>query len=183
METTPAPLLNTELTDRTLWFDGESSFNADNIFSYVGKYDVKYVNKITPTIQQYNKSAGASHKLTVKTNIAPLSFDWQIPIKYKTLDLIEYFSQAHAVLTEGMPDDEINQRERRLAIELMRYQELGLDDVLRTVIWVMNELTKNDVVWGIGRGSSTSSYALYLIGVHDVDSFAYDLDIDDFLRD
>jgi DNA polymerase III alpha subunit len=38
-------------------------------------------------------------------------------------------------------------------------------------------------VWGIGRGSSVSSYVLYVLGVHDVDSYAYDLDIGDFLHD
>jgi len=37
-------------------------------------------------------------------------------------------------------------------------------------------------MWGVGRGSSVSSYILYLIGVHKIDSIKYDLDYKEFLR-
>jgi DNA polymerase III alpha subunit len=40
----------------------------------------------------------------------------------------------------------------------------------------------NNIVWGVGRGSSVSSYVLYLLGVHRVNSLYYDLDIHEFLR-
>ena len=40
----------------------------------------------------------------------------------------------------------------------------------------------NNIVWGVGRGSSVASYVLYLIGVHKIDSLYYDLDVTDFLR-
>jgi DNA polymerase III alpha subunit len=40
----------------------------------------------------------------------------------------------------------------------------------------------NNIVWGVGRGSSVSSYVLYLIGVHKIDSLYFDLDVADFLR-
>jgi DNA polymerase III alpha subunit len=40
----------------------------------------------------------------------------------------------------------------------------------------------NNIVWGVGRGSSVASYVLYLIGVHKIDSMYYDLDIEEFLR-
>lgn len=73
-------------------------------------------------------------------------------------------------------------RERRLVKELVKYEQFGFIDVLRTVIFIINKLSDHNVVWGVGRGSSVSSYVLYIIGVHDVDSFAYDLDIDDFLH-
>jgi DNA polymerase III alpha subunit len=43
-------------------------------------------------------------------------------------------------------------------------------------------MRKNNIVWGVGRGSSVSSYILYLIGVHKVNSILYKLDINDFLR-
>ena len=62
------------------------------------------------------------------------------------------------------------------------YQKLGLIDILRTLIFVINTLIENNIVWGVGRGSSVSSYVLYLIGVHDVDSFQYGLNIEEFLR-
>jgi len=43
-------------------------------------------------------------------------------------------------------------------------------------------MRKNNLVWGIGRGSSVASYVLYLIGVHKVDSVKYNLDIKEFLK-
>ena len=43
-------------------------------------------------------------------------------------------------------------------------------------------LKENNVVWGIGRGSSVNSYVLYLIEVHDLDSVKFDLDINEFFH-
>jgi DNA polymerase III alpha subunit len=40
----------------------------------------------------------------------------------------------------------------------------------------------NNIVWGVGRGSSVASYVLFLIGIHKVDSLYYDLPIEEFLR-
>ena len=66
--------------------------------------------------------------------------------------------------------------------EIKIYKNLELMDVLATLIYIINTLVDNNIVWGVGRGSSVSSYVLYLIGVHDIDSFKYDLKIEDFLR-
>ena len=30
-------------------------------------------------------------------------------------------------------------------------------------------MRENNIVWGVGRGSSVASYVLYLIGVHRID--------------
>jgi DNA polymerase III alpha subunit len=43
-------------------------------------------------------------------------------------------------------------------------------------------MRENDIVWGVGRGSSVASYTLYLIGVHKIDSIKYELDINEFLK-
>ena len=41
---------------------------------------------------------------------------------------------------------------------------------------------ENNIVLGVGRGSSVASYILYLLGIHKVDSLAYNLDIKEFLK-
>lgn len=183
METITADTLNTQLSDRVLWFDGCSTFASDDIFSRLGKYDVKYVDKLTPEITQYNRTVGISDRLLIKTINGPLSVDWVLPESIMNLNLLEYFSSAHAILAADMDESEIEAREVRLVQELNRYSALGFDYVLRALIWVISMLTKRNIVWGVGRGSSVASYALYIIGVHDVDSFAYELDVDQFLRD
>jgi DNA polymerase III alpha subunit len=43
-------------------------------------------------------------------------------------------------------------------------------------------MRENNVVWGVGRGSSVASYVLYLLGVHKIDSIKYNLDIEEFLK-
>ena len=54
--------------------------------------------------------------------------------------------------------------------------------VLKTMKYIVDTLRKHDVVWGVGRGSSVASYALYLIGVHKIDSVKYNLPIDEFFK-
>jgi len=43
-------------------------------------------------------------------------------------------------------------------------------------------MQQNHLIWGVGRGSSVSSYVLYLLKVHRIDSLYYNLDIAEFLR-
>ena len=48
--------------------------------------------------------------------------------------------------------------------------------------YLVDTLRKNNIIWGVGRGSSVASYVLYLLGVHRIDSLYYDLDITEFLK-
>jgi DNA polymerase III alpha subunit len=50
------------------------------------------------------------------------------------------------------------------------------------LIYVIDVMTEKNVVWGVGRGSSCSSYLLYLLGLHEVDPVKYEIEISDFLR-
>lgn len=184
MEVTKVHSPNTPLKDRTLWYDGDSSFNPDNILTLIQEYDVEYVDYVNELIKQYNDNVSSKEKeIKVKQECRPLSFKWTIPQQYQNLDIVEYLFDKHIELTQTIELHEIEQRDRRLLQEIAKYQKFNLFDVLRTIIYVINTLTANNVVWGIGRGSSVSSYVLYVIGVHDVDSFAYNLDIDDFLHE
>lgn len=174
---------NTILTDRILWYDGESSFDPGNLLQLVMKYDVSHVTGESPAVRTFNKHVPKDQEITVKTSCASHNLEWNIPDEYKQLDVFEYLSAKHIILTDGVAEGEATLRDIRLIQEFTKYKAFGLVDVLRTIIWIINTLTAKDVVWGVGRGSSVSSYVLYIIGVHDVDSYSYDLDIDDFLHD
>lgn len=182
MELTRAPLLNTQLDTRTVWYDGDTSFKSSDIANVITKYDVRYVDEITPDIAAYNNLVGVDRSIRVKTSCRPLSLDWDIPEQYLSLDVDEYMIEKHTQ-RYGSTGRDVHQRLERLISELDVYYKRGLYDMLRTIIYVINTLSYHDIVWGIGRGSSVSSYVLYVIGVHDVDSFEYELDIDDFLHD
>jgi DNA polymerase III alpha subunit len=70
----------------------------------------------------------------------------------------------------------------RVNDEYTLYEERDLIMLLRLFIFLVDYMRKNKFVWGVGRGSSVSSYILYLIGVHRVDSLKYGFDIRDYLK-
>lgn len=180
---TIAHSLNTVLNDRVLWFDGVSAFDSSKLLHLVTKYDVTHVTSESPAVTAFNKHVSKDQEIRVKTECNPLLTEWNFPDEYKNLDILDYLYTSHVELTKNMPAAEVNARDVRLIMELVKYDRFGLTDVLRAIIWTINTLTSEGVVWGVGRGSSVSSYVLYVIGVHDVDSFAYDLDVDDFLHE
>ena len=98
--------------------------------------------------------------------------NWHMPDQYKQLDIA-----AHVI---AMCDTA--QELQRVGHELLLYQERGLFDLLRYLKYLVDVMHDNRVIWGVGRGSSTASYVLYLLGVHQIDSMYYDLDVSEFLR-
>jgi DNA polymerase III alpha subunit len=70
----------------------------------------------------------------------------------------------------------------RVQEELTAFAERGMEDLLRYMIYLVDFMRENDIVWGVGRGSSVASYVLYLIGVHRINSIQYGLDWREFLR-
>jgi DNA polymerase III alpha subunit len=70
----------------------------------------------------------------------------------------------------------------RVKTELILYKKLGLYKLLQFLIYLVDIMRENKIVWGVGRGSSVASYVLYLIGIHKINSLKYNLDINEFLR-
>ena len=54
--------------------------------------------------------------------------------------------------------------------------------VLQFLIYFVDTLRENNIVWGVGRGSSVASFCLFLIGVHKINPLLYNLDYTEFLR-
>ena len=71
---------------------------------------------------------------------------------------------------------------QRVGQELLMYQERNLFPLLCYLKYLVDTMRENNIVWGVGRGSSVASYVLYLIGIHKIDSIYYDLDIEEFLK-
>ena len=98
--------------------------------------------------------------------------NWFMPDEYKQLDIAEY------VLSLCKTDAEL----QRVGTELLLYQERNLFDLLCYLKYLVDTMTTNRLIWGVGRGSSVASYVLYLLGVHRIDSMFYELDPEEFLR-
>ena len=97
---------------------------------------------------------------------------WHMPAEYREFNIAEH------VLSLCGTDAEL----QRVGSELLLYQERDLFDLLRYLKYFVDTMRKNNVVWGLGRGSSTASYVLYLMGVHKINSLYYDLPIEEFLK-
>lgn len=177
----------TALKNRTLWFDGDSTVEPDALADTVLKgMKIKkgiYVSEMTDEIKHFNRLS--TYQLEVKNSNRPLSFDWNIPESYKTMNLRTYMLQrleADIDRIGNLTESEIEERIERVELELATYHTHDCVELLRTAIYIMDTFREQNVVWGIGRGSSCSSYILYLAGVHDIDSVKFELDITDFLR-
>lgn len=97
---------------------------------------------------------------------------WFIPDKYKKINVSEY------LLSKCTTQEEID----RVNYELALYKERDLYDLLRFCIFLVDYMRENNILWGVGRGSSVSSYCLYLIGIHRINSLMYELSIKEFLK-
>ena len=97
---------------------------------------------------------------------------WHMPETYCDMDIAKH------VL--GLCKNEIELQ--RCGHELLIYQDRNLFDLLKYMVYLVDVMTTNKIIWGVGRGSSVASYVLYKLGVHQVDSIYYNLDVEEFLR-
>ena len=102
--------------------------------------------------------------------------EWLMPDTYKQLDVVQWLYDAQYLRHHN------EKRIRRIKDELREYEKHGMYDLLRYLIYLVDFMRENNIVWGVGRGSSVASYVLYLIGIHKVDSFKHNLDYKEFLR-
>lgn len=101
-----------------------------------------------------------------------LSQVWMMPNKYHEIDLKSWL----------LNKAETNEEKDRVIEELNLYHERNLEDLLRYMIYLVDYFRQNKILWGIGRGSSVSSYVLYLIGINRINPMKYNLKIEEFLK-
>lgn len=98
--------------------------------------------------------------------------NWFIPEPYKDM-VIESW-----LLYQCKTQEETD----RVTMELELYKQHGMIPVLNTMKYIVDTLRHNNIVWGVGRGSSVASYVLYLIGVHKINSIKYSIPIEEFFK-
>jgi DNA polymerase-3 subunit alpha len=95
-----------------------------------------------------------------------------MPEEYKLYDIVDWlYSQCKT-----------SEQKDRVTEELKAFAERDMIMLLKWLKYFVDTCRKNNIVWGVGRGSSVSSYVLYIIGVHKIDPLKYNLDWQDFLR-
>ena len=97
---------------------------------------------------------------------------WHLPLEYLNMDIAKY------VLDKCATEEEL----QRAGDELIKFQERGMFILLKYLKYLVDIMRKNNIVWGVGRGSSVASFVLFLLEVHRINSLYYDLSIDEFLK-
>jgi DNA polymerase III alpha subunit len=131
------------------------------------KFDVGLDLQKIPHLIQYEPSSQ-----TVKEFDEELRNKWFIPDEYRDFDIAKF------VLDQCADEAEL----QRAGEELLLYQERDMFMLLRYLKYLVDTMRKHNIVWGVGRGSSVSSFVLYLIGIHKINSLYYDLSIHEFLK-
>ena len=98
--------------------------------------------------------------------------NWYMPQKYHELNVLEW------LLNKCQTQEERDRVEQ----EYVLFEKKKFIKVLQFLIYFIDTLRENNIVWGVGRGSSVASFCLFLIGVHKINPLQYDLNITEFLR-
>ena len=98
--------------------------------------------------------------------------NWHMPEKYYQINVLQW------LLDKCQNDEE----KMRVQMEYDLFEKKKFIRVLQFLIYFIDTLRANNIVWGVGRGSSVASFCLFLIGVHKINPLLYNLDITEFLR-
>jgi DNA polymerase III alpha subunit len=102
----------------------------------------------------------------------PTTREWFIPKEYKNLNIRDW------LIEKCQTQEQID----RVNLELGLFEKHNMADILNVMLYIVDTLRSQNIVWGVGRGSSVSCYSLYLIGIHKIDSLKYDLPINEFFK-
>jgi len=115
-------------------------------------------------LEQLTCSVEQFHKKNCET--------YWMPQEYYDLDIAKW------VLDRCADQNEL----QRAGQELLVYAERNLLPLLQYLKYLVDTMKQNNIVWGVGRGSSVSSFVLYLIGIHRIHSLKHNLNFEEFMR-
>ena len=114
----------------------------------------------------------------VDTKLSTQDFDelnqsqWQMPQEYYEMDIAKW------VLDQCKTEEEL----QRAGDELLKFHDRSMFPLLKYLKYLVDTMRRNNIVWGVGRGSSVASFVLFLIQIHRINSLFYELSVDEFLK-
>jgi DNA polymerase III alpha subunit len=156
-------------------------FEESDLFEFIytgSDLDTLKSSIIVEDLKQFSEHSNLTFLPLPKQDLTIQEFDklnqtnWHMPDNYKQMDIEEYLWQKCKNLFE----------QERILIELEEYKNRNMLDLLKWLKYLVDTMRQNNIVWGVGRGSSVSSYVLYMLGVHKIDSLKYNLDFKEFMR-
>jgi len=150
--------INPELDIANVLLKEPKKFNHYNSKLFAGYPKIKRYVKPACSIEEFDKTNQST---------------WHMPDEYKSFDIGGW------LLDQCVSAEQAD----RVIDELILYNDRDLISLLQFLKYMVDTFRENNIVWGVGRGSSVASYVLFLIGVHRINSIHYNLDIHEFLRD
>lgn len=163
---------------------GNPIFNSLDIFKVLYQGKLTNLKDITvdynEDIEQLEQTAGFTFQrfneqldaISIEDFDAALQSDWFMPPEYRDFDVEDWCLQRCTT----------DEQRNRVMDEMDAFENRGMIPLLQWCKYFVDTCNENNIVWGVGRGSSVASFVLFLLGVHQVDSVKYNLDWQEFLR-
>lgn len=97
---------------------------------------------------------------------------WITPEPYNAIDIRDF------ILNKCKSEKELIRAEQELEL----FEHRNMFPIIRHLIYLVNHWREQKIVWGVGRGSSVSSFILFLVGINRINPLDYDLEIDEFIK-
>lgn len=97
---------------------------------------------------------------------------WFTPEPWQSIDLRNW---CLAKCSNTQETDRVN-------YEIDEFEKRNMIPIMKHLIYCVDKWRENQIVWGVGRGSSVSSFVLFLIGVNRINPLEFDLNISEWLK-
>ena len=157
-------------------------FNEVDVFNFLYQGHTSNLTDLmverSPDITEFEKISNTNFLTPILEDLSMAEMDiinqnkWFMPSKYYEFDIQEYCISKCSTVAE----------QARVFEELAEFSTRNMTGLLQWLKYFVDTCMENNIVWGVGRGSSVASFVLYLIGVHKIHSIKYKLEWQEFLR-
>lgn len=148
--------------------------DSDIIELMLANRQVRILPRNKQTFENFeNQCRAYGFKVPFKLESDADNIEWLMPLEFKNLNVRDYIITHHSLNKQEL---------ERVDYELNEFEKRNLNDLLKFLVYFVQILRENNIVYGVGRGSSVASYVLYLLGVHRINSLKYNLDLKEFLK-
>lgn len=105
------------------------------------------------------------------------TFEWTYPKSYKNVDVLE--KALSNLSKKGLMTEEYIER---IEQEYEEIEKRNMIPFLQCLLYITDQYRKNNVVWGVGRGSSCASLMLYALKINRIDPIKFGIPMEEFFK-